>query len=85
MGRRNGFEYSKRTPSSELRMSAAPVGAFAGILTGGLFAGGLHAIAGTFSKFDLTTSMRQPDGRTDFHVAVVTNNEHDDLREMHEK
>lgn len=36
-----------RRPSTSLNMSPAPVaGAIAGALTGGLFAGGLHAIAG---------------------------------------
>lgn len=34
-------------------MGAVPVGAFAGILTGGLFAGGLHAIAGTSFMIDI--------------------------------
>ncbi|CAJ1961773.1 unnamed protein product [Cylindrotheca closterium] len=37
---------SRTTSSTQLQMGAVPVGAFAGILTGGLFAGGLHAIAG---------------------------------------
>ena len=48
-GRRNGFEFTKST-STELKMSPAPIGAVAGILTGGLFAGGLHAIAGKLKK-----------------------------------
>eukprot|EP00526_Cylindrotheca_closterium_P017676 CAMPEP_0113625000 /NCGR_PEP_ID=MMETSP0017_2-20120614/12903_1 /TAXON_ID=2856 /ORGANISM="Cylindrotheca closterium" /LENGTH=300 /DNA_ID=CAMNT_0000535079 /DNA_START=66 /DNA_END=968 /DNA_ORIENTATION=+ /assembly_acc=CAM_ASM_000147 len=37
---------SRTSSSTQLQMGAVPVGAFAGILTGGLFAGGLHAIAG---------------------------------------
>jgi hypothetical protein len=45
VGRRSAFEHS-RTSSTELKMISVPVGTFAGILTGGLFAGGLHAIAG---------------------------------------
>jgi hypothetical protein len=45
VGRRSAFEHS-RTSSTELKLGTVPVGAFAGILTGGLFAGGLHAIAG---------------------------------------
>jgi len=47
--RRNASPESKRSRVSsptQLQMSAVPIGAFAGILTGGLFAGGLHAIAG---------------------------------------
>ena len=41
--RRNILE--SRHPT-ELKMSAVPVAAITGALTGGLFAGGLHAIAG---------------------------------------
>lgn len=45
-GRRSSFGYYKGS-STETKLSAVPaVGAFAGALTGGLFAGGLHAIAG---------------------------------------
>lgn len=40
----NAFESSR--PTTELRMSTVPVAAITGALTGGLFAGGLHAIAG---------------------------------------
>jgi hypothetical protein len=36
----------KSRPNTGLKMSAVPMGAVTGILTGGLFAGGLHAIAG---------------------------------------
>lgn len=47
--RRNFSPMAERSrASTQLQMSAVPVGAFAGILTGGLFAGGLHAIAGRF-------------------------------------
>lgn len=51
--RRNASQVSKRSrasSSTQLQMSAVPIGAFAGILTGGAFAGGLHAIAGEFRR-----------------------------------
>jgi len=43
--RRNSVVFPRKA-ATELQMSVMPVGAVAGILTGGLFAGGLHAIAG---------------------------------------
>jgi hypothetical protein len=49
VGRRSAFEHSK-TSSTQLNLAAVPVGTFAGIITGGLFAGGLHAIAGKFTE-----------------------------------
>ena len=70
-GRRSGFDFSKST-STELKVSAAPVGAVAGILTGGLFAGGLHAIAGKLKKGKFEASRRPLLSYTwtDFHVEV---------------
>ena len=56
-GRRSAFDFSKST-STELKVSATPVGAVAGILTGGLFAGGLHAIAGKLKKGKFEASRR---------------------------
>ena len=43
--RQNGVK-SPRSISSSLNVATAPVAAVAGAVTGGLFAGGLHAIAG---------------------------------------
>lgn len=44
-------EFRSRNDVSSLQLSAVPVaGAIAGALTGGFFAGGLHAIAGTYCR-----------------------------------
>ena len=54
-----------------LRMTTVPVAAITGALTGGLFAGGLHAIAG---KLKSNPSVLSPWGlcmRTDFHVFLL--------------
>ena len=53
---------SRDSSSTQLQMSLAPLGAFAGILTGGVFAGGLHAIAGTLP------STQQPSFSVDFRT-----------------
>jgi hypothetical protein len=71
-GRRSSFGYYKGS-STETKLSAVPaVGAFAGALTGGLFAGGLHAIAGKLDRRNSCFSPKQL-RRTDFHVAVAKN------------
>lgn len=44
----------KSSSPTALKMSVAPAGAIAGAITGGLFAGGLHAIAGELKKFRCT-------------------------------
>lgn len=62
----NAFESSR--PTTELRMSTVPVAAITGALTGGLFAGGLHAIAGkstlenffSHHEFRIVTTDRLP-------------------------
>ena len=69
--RRNDSQSIKRSrSSSQLQMSAVPIGAFAGILTGGIFAGGLHAIAGKFRHADRKPSPSWKDirPRPDLHV-----------------
>lgn len=48
------IQKSQRTPSSSLQMVSpgVAVAALTGAITGGLFAGSLHAISGTFLPFN---------------------------------
>jgi len=64
-------ESISRIPSTALHMSATPVaGVIAGALTGGLFAGGLHAIAGESFAMVVPICSAADDGQVEqFRVA----------------